>query len=179
MLSDLDLSQLQEQRFNLLDVRLTSIKEKQAQALAALNPDILTETVMARLETTLSRRVVVSPATSETKRVSSNVVLLSEANVSRKQASHETSENEEESIETVGDTAEVDKIVWPLLDTGKTVRGIEAETGISKATVGRSRLRWAAARGIVSASTRETADLSHEIPYSETPAEGIRNEGAS
>lgn len=53
-----------------------------------------------------------------------------------------------------------DKVVWPLLDTGKTVRAIAEETTITRSAVGRSRVRWAAANGTSDLS--QDNDESHE-----------------
>ena len=81
----------------------------------------------------------------------------SEAPVSRRQVPHRLDRRE------TGEKG-IDTLVWPLLDAGKTVRGIAAETGIPKATVGRSRLRWVAAPA-VSTSHEETAGRSHEATH--------------
>jgi DNA-binding NarL/FixJ family response regulator len=45
-------------------------------------------------------------------------------------------------------TQEIDEIVWPLLNTGMTVRAIAQQAGTSTATVGRSRKRWERARAV-------------------------------
>lgn len=187
------LSQRQEQQINLLDVRqhtaLAGIRE--AQALAERNFDALIKTVMTRLETASVQRVIVSQATPETRQVesrgtkcvpragggSTNVVLLSEAGASRRQTPHGMGSPETGRSETAEN--EVDKLVWPLLDAGKTVRGIAAETGIKKATVGRSRLRWAAAHTTVAASSHETANLSHETRADEIATDEPCGEGVS
>jgi hypothetical protein len=41
-----------------------------------------------------------------------------------------------------GGTQEIDKVIWPLLNTGMTVRAIATRANTSTATVGRSRQRW-------------------------------------
>ena len=46
------------------------------------------------------------------------------------------------------DTKEVDEVVWPLLNTGMTVRAIAQCAGTSTATVGRSRKRWERAQAV-------------------------------
>jgi predicted transcriptional regulator len=42
----------------------------------------------------------------------------------------------------------IDKIIWPLLDAGQSVRTIASQTTISAGRVGRSRKRWKAAQGV-------------------------------
>jgi hypothetical protein len=165
------LSQHQGQQLSLLDAKLhtvlADIQETQAQTLAAPDMEAFSERVMTHFETVFARHVVVSLAASETrwiesrgtKRVlpagaSANVVLLSGAGVSRKQVARGKNGPETGGSETAEN--EVDKMVWPLLNAGKKVRGIASETGVKKATVGRSRLRWTAARRVVSVSSNET-----------------------
>jgi hypothetical protein len=56
-------------------------------------------------------------------------------------------------------TQEIDKVVWPLLNTGMTVRAIAAKANTSTATVGRSRQRWKAAqKNALSETDGETAE---------------------
>lgn len=57
---------------------------------------------------------------------------------------------------------EIDKIIWPLLNRGMTVRAIAEQANTSTATVGRSRKRWENA----------TRDLVVSLPMrQETPPE--------
>lgn len=50
-----------------------------------------------------------------------------------------------------GGKREIDRVIWPLLNTGMSVRQIAREANTSTATVGRSRQRWETAQKNVSA----------------------------
>lgn len=47
-----------------------------------------------------------------------------------------------------GSEYEIDKIIWPLLDAGRSVRAIATQTTLSAGRVGRSRKRWNVARSV-------------------------------
>ncbi|HET8843008.1 MAG TPA: hypothetical protein VFN35_16210, partial [Ktedonobacteraceae bacterium] len=57
-----------------------------------------------------------------------------------------------------GSTQKIDKVIWPLLNTGMTVRAIALKANTSTATVGRSRQRWEAAQKNVSPETETDVD---------------------
>lgn len=86
----------------------------------------------------------------------SNVVMMHKAATSANASANTTSATSGE--RTAAEIA-TDNVVWPLLDAGKTVRAIEAESNISKSVVARSRQRWSVARGTAAAGTN---DLSQE-----------------
>ncbi len=168
-----DLSQQQEKLFNLLDVQ-TQAELRAKEPLTST----LVEAVTAVLETSLTRHAVPLVASEicegdscETKNnsqggVSENSTVSLETGVSQKQMSHETDCAEPGISKIVMN--EIDKAVWPLLDAGKTVRAIAAESSIKNATVGRSRLRWSEARRADSASPNQPGDRSHEVLPDET-----------
>ncbi len=55
-----------------------------------------------------------------------------------------------------GGEREIDKIIWPLLDAGKSVRAIALQTTTSPGRVGRSRKRWKVARSVPSINPEKT-----------------------
>lgn len=126
-----------------LEERLTMLDMKQA--------GLITETVTSMVEKALQKRTIISAASRETKSVphppaaSQKVRSIAEA-AARKQTSER----------------EIDKVIWPLLNTGISVRAIAAKANTSTATVGRSRQRWDAANKSVSATDTETAPDTEE-----------------
>src|SRR5258708_9732770 len=108
-------------------------------------------TISETTETALRKRRSVSQAIRETKRVphltavSPKVRSISEAAASRRQAANVTAERE------------IDKVIWPLLDTGLSVRAIAAQANTSTATIGRSRQRWNSTSSHVSVTNPETS----------------------
>jgi F0F1-type ATP synthase assembly protein I len=143
-------SQLQATLSQSLDERLTKLDVKQAEAMARFKEEQTTviretnETIMATLETALRKRAVVSRADHETRKfpmtgISSKVRSISEA------PSAKTAERD------------IDKVIWPLLNSGLTVRTIAKQANTSTATVGRSRQRWEATSKCVSASHCEAS----------------------
>jgi DNA-binding NarL/FixJ family response regulator len=114
-----------------LDERLAELDAKQASAMARLKDEqatMITETVTSMVEAGLRKRAAVPPAVSSPK-----VRSITEA-ASRKRAT--------------GETQEIDKVIWPLLNTGLSVRAIAAKVNTSPATVGRSRQRWIATQSV-------------------------------
>lgn len=164
------LSQWRDQHLSLLNEQqdrvLGKIKEQQEQALAELPMEMLTEAVLRHIETALAHATGTGSGTRPIE--PDKTPVISWGRKLRGTGRPGTSRSG-----TTGN--EVDTVVWPLLALGKTVRGIETETGITKATVGRSRLRWVAAHRRVS----ETKDLSHQTPAEETPTEKSGKEGGS
>jgi hypothetical protein len=124
-----------------LDERLTALDMKQAGAMAHLKEEqatMIAETVTGAVETALKKRASVSaPAVSSPK-----VRSITEAASRRRPAA--------------GGTQEIDKVIWPLLNIGMSVRAIAAQANTSTATVGRSRQRWEAANKNVSVARDET-----------------------
>ncbi len=122
-------SQLETNLSQNLDERLTMIDIKQADALARFKAEQTnaisetSETIMATVETALRKR-----AGRETTDTPSKVRSIADA------PSRETGERD------------IDKIVWPFLNSGLTVRAIAERAETSTATVGRSRKRWDAAQ---------------------------------
>lgn len=55
-----------------------------------------------------------------------------------------------------GSEYEIDKIIWPLLDAGQSVRAIAVQTTLSAGRVGRSRKRWNVARGVLPTADTES-----------------------
>ncbi len=96
---------------------------------------------MANVETALQKRVRETHRTADIPS-SSKVRSITEA-ASRKRAA-------------VGGKQEIDKIIWPLLNTGMTVRAIATKANTSTATVGRSRQRWEKANRDASNETKES-----------------------
>jgi DNA-binding NarL/FixJ family response regulator len=99
------------------------------------------------VETALKKRAAVPPPVSSPK-----VRSITEA-ASRKRAAAGTGKQE------------VDKVIWPLLDTGLSVRTIATQTTISAGTVGRSRKRWIATQGVSAADieTPEHAETAESV----------------
>lgn len=120
---------------------MARFKDEQTQAISEA-----TETMMVSLETTMRKHATV-PAPSP------KVRSISEA-PSRKRAA-------------AGGRQEIDKVIWPLLTTGMSVRAIAAQVNTSTATVGRSRKRWDVANKRVSMSRTEV----HGEPPYETDSE--------
>lgn len=125
-------SQLYESLSQYLNERLAGLDMKQAVAMAHLKEEqetLIAETVTGTVETAMRKRATVPPA------LSPKVRSITEA-ASRKRAA-------------AGGAQEIDKVVWPLLNSGMTVRAIAAKAETSAATVGRSRQRWRKAnRGV-------------------------------
>ena len=131
-----------------LDERLTALDANQAEAFVRFKAEQTTalsetnEAIMANLETAVRRYLretrVSTPAPS-------NVRSITEV-TSRKQ--HTGSKGERE----------IDKIIWPLLNSGMTVRAIADKAETSTATVGRSRKRWDNAGRPALETDRETAE---------------------
>lgn len=124
----------------ILSQRLTELDTKQAGAMARFKDEQTqaiseaTETMMVSLETAKRKHATV-PAPSP------KVRSISEA-PSRKRAA-------------AGGRQEIDKVIWPLLTTGMSVRAIAAQVNTSTATVGRSRKRWDAAQKRISPNKAE------------------------
>lgn len=97
---------------------------------------LIAETVASTVETAMRKRVTVPTVSS------SKVRSITEA-ASRKRAA-------------TGGMPEIDKVIWPLLNTSMTVRAIAAKAETSTATVGRSRRRWEKANRDVSGETEES-----------------------
>lgn len=134
-----------------IDTCFAALELKQAETVARLREEqttMITETVTNMVETALRERSFIPQAISSPK-----VRSIAEA-ASRKRAE-------------VGGMQEIDKVIWPLLATGMSVRQIAAQANTSTATVGRSRKRWDAAHKHVSMSRTET----HGEPTHETDAE--------
>lgn len=116
-----------------LDERLTALDIKQVEAFArftteqAIAISETQETIMAALETAV--RTSVRETQQARTPAPSNVRSITEA------ALRKTGNKGEH---------EIDKIVWPLLNSGMTVRAIAHKANTSTATVGRSRKRWEA-----------------------------------
>lgn len=137
-----------------LNERLTMLDMKQAGAMAHLRDEqaaIIRETVTGMVETALQKyRRETRDALASTE-APSKVRSITEAASRRRAAS--------------GGTQEADRIIWPLLDSGLSVRVIAARTGISAGTVGRSRKRWDDAHKGVSTSVGETdAEVEERVP---------------
>ena len=131
-------SQLEGTLSQSLDERLSGLDTKQAEAFARLKAEQVTsisetnEMIMATLETALQKYV------RKTRHIApSNVPSITEA-ISRKPGNK-------------GEHA-IDKIIWPLLNSGMTVRAIAKRANTSTATVGRSRKRWESATSDLAAS---------------------------
>lgn len=143
------LSQQQDERLTELDAKqaaaMNLLKAEQIQAIAEI-----TETVLAPVGAARKQRTPVSPEASETRGTvaadthSSNMRFIAEA-PSRKMAERE-----------------IDAVIWPLLDTGLSVRAIAAQTAISAGTVGRSRKRWVQVRGVSAAMPERDVPLTAE-----------------
>ncbi len=137
-----------------LNERLTELDTKQAGAMVRFKDEQMqaiseaTETMMASFETAMRKHAMV-PAPSP------KVRSISEA-PSRKRAA-------------AGGRQEIDKVIWPLLNIGMSVRAIAAQANTSSATVGRSRKRWDAANKHVSIPQPEA----HGKSIYETDAETI------
>ena len=131
-----------------LDERLTALDANQAEAFVRFKAEQTTalsetnEAIMANLETAVRRYLretrVSTPAPS-------NVRSITEA-TSRKQHTGNKGERE------------IDKIIWPLLNSGMTVRAIADKADTSTATVGRSRKRWDNAGRPALETDRETVE---------------------
>jgi hypothetical protein len=135
-------SQLNSSLSQYLSERLTELDMKQAAAMAHLRDEqatLIHETVASAVETAIRKRAAVSTAPAPPSKVRS----ITEA-ASRKRAA-------------AGGKQEIDKVIWPLLNTGMSVRAIAAQANTSTATVGRSRKRWDVAKS-VSATGAETLD---------------------
>lgn len=142
-------SQLEASLSLRLEERPTELDMKQTAGMAHLKEEqaaLSIGTVTEAVETALCKRTAV-PAISSPK-----VRSITEA-ASRKRA-------------TAGGEREIDKVVWPLLNTGLSVRAIAAEANTSTATVGRSRKRWVTTKEI-SAPDAET----HDTPFTVTDNE--------
>lgn len=137
-------SQLTANLSQALDERLTALDMKQTGAFVNLRDEqatLITETVTNAIDTTLRKRAV-SERPRETKAIPSKVRSITEAPSRQRNG-----------------TQEIDKIIWPLLNTGMTIRAIALRANTSTATVGRSRQRWEAAQKSVSPSVSgETAE---------------------
>ncbi|HZR39748.1 MAG TPA: hypothetical protein VFB12_06520 [Ktedonobacteraceae bacterium] len=134
-------SQLNASLSQYLNERLTELDMKQAGAFVHLRDEqaaLIHETVTGAVETAVQKRASVSPPAISSPKVRS----ITEA-ASRKRTA-------------AGGIQEIDKVIWPLLNTGKSVRAIAAQADTSTATVGRSRKRWEASQGVtVSAAETE------------------------
>ena len=138
-------TQLEASLSQRLDERLTMLDMKQADALArfkveqtnAINET--TETIMATVEMVLRKRA--ARETRDTSVPSSKVRSIADA------PSHRTAERD------------IDKIIWPLLNSGLTVRAIAERAGISTATVGRSLKRWDAAQSVAASQTETDQEV--------------------
>ena len=122
-------SQLKATLSQRIDERFTALDQKQADTVAHLREEqatMITETVTSMVETALREQAAVLLAVSSPK-----VCSITEA-PSRKRAA--------------GGGQEIDKVIWPLLNTGMSVRQIAAQVNTSTATVGRSRKRWETAK---------------------------------
>jgi hypothetical protein len=133
-------SQLEASLSLRLDERLAEWDAKQDTALAHLKEEqatLMTETVTNAVETATAgrQRASISPAVSSPK-----VRSITEA-ASRKRVT--------------GGPLEIDKTIWPLLNTSLSVRQVAAKAQTSTATVGRSRQRWEKAKQSVSVSETE------------------------
>lgn len=119
-----------------IDTCFAALELKQAETVAHLREEqttMITETVTSMVETAEHERAAIPQAVSSPK-----VRSISEA-ASRKRAA--------------GGGQEIDKIIWPLLTTGMSVRQIATKAKTSTATVGRSRKRWEKVNNNVSAET--------------------------
>jgi hypothetical protein len=134
-----------------LDQRLAELDMRQTETMAHLRDEqaaLIAETVTSMIETAVRKRVPVSPPAVSSPKVRS----ITEA-TSRKRAPAGTGKQE------------IDKVIWPLLDTGLSVRTIAAQTTISAGTVGRSRKRWIATQGVSAADieTPEQAETAESV----------------
>jgi hypothetical protein len=117
-----------------IDERLTALDAKQAEGRARFKAEQTpaisetSEAIMATLETAV-RTSVCETQQAIDRPPSSNVRSITEA-ASRKQQMGGKGERE------------IDKRIWPLLNSGMTVRAIAERANTSAATVGRSRKRW-------------------------------------
>lgn len=126
-------SQLEANLSQYLNERLTELDMKQAGAMAHLKEEqvtMITETVTSAVETAVRKRAIVPPVSSP------KVHSIAEAASCRRAAAN--------------GPQEIDKVSWPLLNAGMSVRAIAAQANISTATVGRSRQRWEKANRNVS-----------------------------
>lgn len=124
-----------------LNERLAELETKQARAMAHLKEDqahLVRETVTRVVEKAFQEHAVASPAPTSPK-----IRSITEA-ASRKRA-------------TSGGSQEIDKVIWPLLNSGLSVRAIASQANTSTATVGRSRLRWEKADKNISIEPEEQA----------------------
>jgi DNA-binding NarL/FixJ family response regulator len=116
-----------------IDERLTALDAKQAEVIARFKAEQTpaisetSEAIMATLETAV-RTSVCETRQAIDRPPSSNVRSITEA-TARKTGKRER---------------DIDKIIWPLLNSGMTVRAIAERANTSTATVGRSRKRWEA-----------------------------------
>lgn len=126
-----------------LNERLAELETKQAGAIAHLKEDqahLVRETVTGAVERAFQEHGTASPAPASPK-----IRSITEA-ASRKRT-------------TTSGTQEIDKVIWPLLHSGLSVRVIASQANTSTATVGRSRQRWLAAQD-VSVTDLETPEQS-------------------
>jgi len=123
---------LRQELVSHLDVTLSQHLEEQATA--------INETMTTMVELEVRKQAAAAPKREPRPRAASNNVRSITEAASRKRAA-------------AGGTQEVDKVIWPLLNTGMTVRAIATRANTSTATVGRSRQRWEAAQKNVSHET--------------------------
>ncbi len=134
-------SQLEVTLSQRIDQCFTALDLQQAETVARLRDEqatMIPETVTSMVEKALRERAAVPPSISSPK-----VRSITEA-ASRKRAAP-------------GGGQEIDKVIWPLLNTGMSVRQIAAKANTSTATVGRSRKRWTEAQR-ASVTDTETAE---------------------
>jgi hypothetical protein len=134
-------SQLEASLSQSIDERLMKLDAKQATAISETN-----ETIMATLETALRKNMRERRQPTDTS-APSNIRSLTEA------ASRKTSSKGER---------EIDKVIWPLLNSGMTVRAIAEKANTSTATVGRSRKRWEGANSNMAASQSSSNETTFE-----------------
>ncbi len=150
-------SQLEANLSQRLDERLTMLDMKQADAMAHLKIEqaiMVSETVTSMVETALQKRRSVPRTTRETNHAPPVPVASSKVRSISEAASRQR---------PVGGSAaqqEIDKVIWPLLNSGLSVRAIAVQANTSTATVGRSRKRWDAANKCVSTLHSETPNRS-------------------
>jgi hypothetical protein len=141
------ISHLQHSLLQSLNEQFTELDLKQAAAIVHLKEEqtaTITETITSVVEAVFQKSQAVSrerKSASCSADFSPKVRSITEA-ASRRSAS-------------TGGVQEIDKVIWPLLNTGLSVRAIAAKAEISTATVGRSRQRWEKANRNISDGTEE------------------------
>lgn len=133
-------SQLEVSLSQRLNERLIELDIKQAEVMAHEKEKqviMITEKVTRVVEEVLCKRGSAPSTLRETRRVPrSSAVSPKVRSIAEVASRKQTGERE------------IDKIIWPLLNVGMSVRAIAAEANTSAATVGRSCQRWLAAQDV-------------------------------